>query len=480
MASAPRSNMLLIGLVIAIIVVGVLGYYLGSMTAPVYTTTYTQAAQTVVMTTTKTETVTPVYEPPAKIRAGFIYVGPIGDYGWSFMHDLGRKVVAELYKDWLETTYYDNIPESAVADKLRDLIGRGYNVLFTTSFGFMEGTRSVALQYPNLIFWHCSGYLREKNMGTYFADFYQVYYLNGLAAGALTKTGKVGYVAAFLIPEVVRHLSAFAIGAREVAQQRGLNLTLYVIEIGAWYDPAKAKAAAETLVEQYGVDVIAYTEDSTAIIEYAQEQFKLGKEIYVFSHYSPMYVYGPDVVVSGQLVRWEIIYADILGKIKAGIYTPTNLKNVDYWYLLNTGAVDMAAHIFPNGSVMHINPKFEGLLKGVTVTDKLSGKTMSVYDLIWLRYEQMRSAPMLMSFQQIATSHVYENITSITITIGGTPTTYPITPVFDPFMGPLSGYKIDKPTEKVTVAPGTRLGHDGLWSMDWVPDFVKIVGRAAG
>jgi len=102
LASAPRSNMLLVGLVIAIIVVGVLGYYLGSMTAPVYTTTYTQAAQTVVMTTTKTETVTPVYEPPAKIRAGFIYVGPIGDYGWTFMHDLGRRVVAELYKDWLE------------------------------------------------------------------------------------------------------------------------------------------------------------------------------------------------------------------------------------------------------------------------------------------------------------------------------------------------------------------------------------------
>lgn len=476
--------MLLVGLVIAIIVVGIIGYYLGSMAAPVrtiplmQTTTVTQAAQTITYTITKTETAAPIYTPPERIKAGFIYVGPIGDYGWTFMHDLGRKVVAELYKDWLDTTYYESVPEGAEVDKLRDLINKGYNVFFTTSFGFMEGTRSVALQYPNLIFWHCSGYLRENNMGTYFADFYQVYYLNGLAAGALTKTGKVGYVAAFLIPEVVRHLSAFAIGAREVAQQRGLDLTLYVIEIGAWYDPTKARAAAETLVNQYGVDVIAFTEDSTAIIEYAQEQFRLGKEIYVFSHYSPMYVYGPDVVVSGQLVRWEIIYADILGKIKAGIYTPTNLKNVDYWYLLNTGAVEMAAHIFPNGSVMYINPKFEGLLKGVTVTDKMSGKAMSVYDLIWLRYEQMRNAPMLMSFQQIATSHVYENITSITVTIGGTPTTYPIAPVFDPFMGPLSGYKIDNPAQKVTVASGARLGHADLWSMDWVPDFVKIIGRA--
>ncbi|MEM4471798.1 MAG: BMP family ABC transporter substrate-binding protein [Zestosphaera sp.] len=477
MSSAPRSSMLLVGLAIAIIVVGVLGYYIGSMTAPTQTTTVTQAAQTLTVTTTRTETVTPVYTPPEKIRAGFIYVGPIGDFGWTFMHDLGRKVVAELYKDWLETTYYESVPEGAVADRLRDLIRAGYNVFFTTSFGFMEGTHAVAQQYPNLIFWHCSGYLRDKNMGTYFADFYQIYYLNGLAAGALTKTGKVGYVAAFLIPEVVRHLSAFAIGAREVAQQRGLNLTLYVIEIGAWYDPAKARSAAETLVNQYGVDVIAFTEDSTAIVEYAQEQFNLGKKIYVFSHYSPMYVYGEDVVVSGQLVRWEIIYADILGKIKAGIYTPTNLQNVDYWYLLNTGAVEMAAHVFPNGSVMYINPKFVEPLKGVTVTDKISGKTMSVYDLIWLRYEQMRNAPMLMSFQQIATSHIYENVTSITITIGGTPTTYPIAPVFDPFMGPLSGYKIDNPSQKVTVAPGARLGHADLWSMDWVPDFVRIIGK---
>ncbi|MEO3993575.1 MAG: BMP family ABC transporter substrate-binding protein [Desulfurococcaceae archaeon TW002] len=469
MSSIPKPTMLLVGLIIAIIVVGVLGYYIGSMTVPV---------QTLTITTTKTETVTPVYTPPERIKAGFIYVGPIGDFGWTFMHDLGRKIVAELYKDWLETTYYENVPEAAVADKLRELIRAGYNVFFTTSFGFMEGTRDVAREYPNLIFWHCSGYLREKNMGTYFADFYQIYYLNGLAAGALTKTGKVGYVAAFLIPEVVRHLSAFAIGAREVAQQRGLNLTLYVIEIGAWYNPIAARSAAETLVNQYGVDVIAFTEDSTAIVEYAEEQYRLGKEIYVFSHYSPMYVYGPNVVVSGQLVRWEVIYADILGKIKAGIYTPTNLINVDYWYLLNTGAVEMAAHVFPDGSIMYINPKFEAPLKGVMVTDKMSGKTMNVYDLIWLRYEQMRNAPMLMSFQQVATSHIYENVTSITITIGGTPVTYPIAPVFDPFMGPLSGYKIDKPTERVTVAPGARLGHADLWAMDWVPDFVRIVGRA--
>ncbi|MEM2021134.1 MAG: BMP family ABC transporter substrate-binding protein [Zestosphaera sp.] len=472
MASTPKTSMLLVGLVIAIIVVGVLAYYLGSMTAP--TQTVTQAAQTVVTT----KTIIPTYTPPEKIKAGFIYVGPIGDFGWTYMHDLARKVVAGLYGDWLETTYIESVPEGAVADKLEDLVSRGYNVLFTTSFGFMEGTLATAKKHPDLIFWHCSGYLRNDNMGTYFADLYQVYYLNGLAAGALTKTGKVGYVAAFLIPEVVRHLSAFAVGAREVAEQRGLNLTLYVIEIGAWYDPTKARSAAETLVNEYGVDTLAFTEDSTAIVEYAQEQYSLGKEIYVFSHYSPMYTSGPDVVVSGQLVRWEVIYADILGKIKAGVYTTTNLKNVDYWYLLNTGAVDMAAHIYPNGSLMYINPRFSNALKSVMVTDKTSGQRINVYDLIWRRYEQMRNAPMLIAFQQLASSHVYENISSITIMIGETPIPYPIAPVFEPFTGPLSGYKIDDPSRKVVMSPGARLGHDDLWNMDWVPDYVRIIGRA--
>ncbi|MEM0106344.1 MAG: BMP family ABC transporter substrate-binding protein [Zestosphaera sp.] len=478
MTSNPKSSPVMVVLVIAVVVVGVLGYYLGGMAAPVQTVTQAAQTRTVTETRVKTETVVPTYRPPEKIKAAFIYVGPVGDFGWSYMHDLGRRVVADLYKDWLETTYIESVPEGAEADKLEELIRKGYNVLFTTSFGFMEGTLAVAKKHPEVIFWHCSGYLRNDNMGTYFADLYQVYYLNGLAAGALTKTGKVGYVAAFLIPEVVRHLSAFAIGAKEVAEQRGLDLTLYVIEIGAWYDPAKARAAAETLVSNYGVDVLAFTEDSTAVVEYAEEQSKLGKAVYVFGHYSPMYTYGPDVVVSGQLVRWEVIYADILNKVKAGLYTTTNLKNADYWYLLNTGAVEMAAHIFPNGSVMHINPKFYNALKSVTVTDKLTGQRMSAYDLIWLRYEQMRNAPMLISFQQMATSHIYENLTSAMITVGGEPVKYPIAPVFDPFMGPLTGYKIENPSQKVSVPSGARLGHDDLWNMDWVPDYVRIIGRA--
>ena len=150
-------------------------------------------------------------------------------------------------------------------------------MIFTTSFEFMDGTIAAGKKYPDVLFFHCSGYKRRANVGTYFADLYQIYYLNGLIAGALTKTGNIGYVAAYTIPEVVRHINAFAIGAKEVGEQLGKNIRVYVIEIGSWFDPTKAREAARTLVEQYNVDVLAYTEDSTAIVQYAQELYNTRK-----------------------------------------------------------------------------------------------------------------------------------------------------------------------------------------------------------
>ncbi|WFO76323.1 BMP family ABC transporter substrate-binding protein [Desulfurococcaceae archaeon MEX13E-LK6-19] len=422
------------------------------------------------------------YTPPEKVRAAFVYVGPVGDFGWTFQHDIGRRVAEELFgKDWLETTYVESVSEAQLSETIDNLISQGYNVIFTTSFEFMDKTIEAGKKYPDKFFFHCSGYKRYKNVGTYFADLYQIYYLNGLIAGALTKTGKIGYVAAFTIPEVVRHINAFAIGAKEVGEQLGKNITVYVIQIGAWYAPDKARQAAQTLVEQYGVDVIAYTEDSTAIIEWAQNLYETeGKLVYVFSHYSPGYSKGPDVVPSGQLVRWEVIYVDILAKIKAGIYTPYNLENVDYWYLLNTGAVELGAHIYENGSVMMINPKFVPELKNIKVKDKLTGEEVSVYDLVMRRYEEMKNAFMLTPLQLTAVTHKYENIATIKLNYGTEDNPryidYPIAAVFDPFTGPLSGYMKDEPSKKVTIPEGQRLGHDDLWEMQWFVDWVVFKG----
>ncbi|MEM1680822.1 MAG: BMP family ABC transporter substrate-binding protein [Sulfolobales archaeon] len=186
-----------------------------------------------------------------------MYVGPIGDYGWSHAHDVGRRYIETVFKDKVETYYVESVEEPKVYDVLKKLVGEGYKVIFTTSFGFMDGTLQAAKEFPNVIFFHCSGYKRWYNMGTYFADLYQLYYLNGLMAGALTKSGKVGYVAAHPIPEVVRHINAFALGVKEVNP----NAKVYVVWIHAWYDPPKARAAAESLIAQ-GVDVLAFTEDS--------------------------------------------------------------------------------------------------------------------------------------------------------------------------------------------------------------------------
>lgn len=445
-------------IIVAIIVAGAVGFFIGQYTAPP----------------------PPQYKPPEKIRAAFLYVGPVGDAGWTYMHDIGRKYVQELFKEWLETTYVESVTPDTLISTVDQLVAQGYNVIFTTSFDFMDATIEAAKKYPNVMFFHCSGYKRAPNVGTYFADLYEVYYLNGLIAGALTETGQIGYVAAYLIPEVVRHINAFAIGAKEVGDFLGKNITVHVIEIGGWYAPDKAEQAARTLVNQYRVDVLAFTEDSSRIVEFGE-----ANKIYVFSHYGPMAKYGPTYTVSGQIVRWEVIYADILVKIKAGVLTPYNLDKVDYWYLMSSGAVDMGADIGDDGRPILINSIYIDKLKSITVKDKLTGETLSVYNLVMRRYEQFKNAFAVIPLQFSSETHKYENISRITIDWGGRigVKPYPIASAYDPFIGPLTGYCIsDKPTSTycqgkpvgttVSIPSGVRLSHDDLWTMDYFMSWV--------
>lgn len=310
-----------------------------------------------------------------KLKVGFIYVGPIGDYGWTNAHDVGRRIVEQQLP--VETLYVESVPEGRVEPFIDRLVGQGAKVVFTTSFGFMDGTLATAQRYPNVIFAHASGFKRARNMATYMADFYQVYYLNGLMAGALTKTNKVGYVGAFPIPEVKRHLDAFALGVRYVNP----SATIQVRWIFDWFSPAKAKEATQALIGD-GVDVFAFTEDSPTVI---QESSK--KNLLSFAHYSPMYKFAPKHVISGELVHWETIYLDFLRKVLAGKYTADNLQNVDYWWLLAEKAVEVGAE--PG---MMINPLFVSALKAATVKTADLG-TLSVYDLIQRRLAQMSKNP---------------------------------------------------------------------------------------
>lgn len=355
-----------------------------------------------------------------RIKAGFIYVGPIGDYGYSNAHDVGRRYVEEKFP-WLDTVYIESVPEGDVERYIDRLINdEKCDIVFTTSFGFMDGTAKAAKKYPDKVFEHCSGYVRDTNLGTYFAELYQMYYLNGLMAGALTKSNKIGYVAAFPTPEVVRHINAYALGVKETNP----DAKVYVRWLYAWYDPAKAKEAAESLITE-GVDALAFTEDSTAVIDSGEEHTKQGKQIYVFSHYSPMQKFGPNTVVSGQLVDWGIMYEEILRRL----YTNT-WDNRDYWWLAKEGACDLGGEFG-----VPINPKFESELKSKKVKDPIFGE-ISVYDLVMKRLAQMKEPTVL----------------------------------FDPFTGPIKDQ-----SGSVRIKAGERASHDLLWSVDWFVD--NVVGE---
>lgn len=334
------------------------------------------------------------------LKVGFIYVGPIGDMGWTHAHDQARQIVEDTFP-WVETVYQESVPEAKVEGVIDRMIRRERcDVVFTTSFGFWEGTIDAAKKYPDKIFAHCSGFKRLPNVATYMADFYQVYYLNGLMAGALSKTNKIGYVGAFPIPEVKRHINAFTIGVLEVNPRA----EVHVRWIEAWFDPAKAKEATNSLIDA-GCDVFAFTEDSDTVVQVAAQN-----EFPAFGHYSPMYNSAPDYVVSGQLVHWELFYLDFLSKVYAGYYTSKNLENIDYWGLLKEGAVEVGAKFD-----MPINPKWKGKL----------GKT---YDLVHKRLDQMKNPQM----------------------------------VFDPFTGPIYSR-----TGKIVVPRGEQADYDHLLTIEY-------------
>ena len=312
-----------------------------------------------------------------KLKAGFVYVGPVGDYGWSHAHDVGRKF-AESKLPWLETVFIESVAESDSARIIdRFVQGEKVDVVFTTSFGYMDDTVKAGAKYPDKLFMHCSGFKQTPNVGTYFADLYQTYYLNGLMAGAMTKTNKIGYVAAFPIPELIRHINAFALGIKAVNPKA----KVHVKWIYAWYGPDKAREAAEALIAE-GCDNLAFTEDTPAVIEVGQEHTEKGKQIYTYSHYSPMQQYGKDSVVSGQLVDWGVMYVKILQDIYNGSW-----KKDDLWWLIAEKAAILGGS-FDN----IINPIFVDELKMKMVDTADFGK-ISVYDLILKRYEQMQKGP---------------------------------------------------------------------------------------
>jgi simple sugar transport system substrate-binding protein len=202
------------------------------------------------------------------LKVGFVYVGPVGDHGWTYRHDVGRQAIEKALGTKVETTFVESVKEGPDAERvIQQLAASGHGLIFTTSFGFGNPTVKVAKRNPEVRFEHATGYKRGKNVSTYMARFYEGRYVAGVIAGKVTKSNVIGYVASFPIPEVVRGISSFMLGARSVNPKT----TIKVVWVNSWYDPPKEGDAAKALIDQ-GADIITQHTDSPAPLQVAQNR----------------------------------------------------------------------------------------------------------------------------------------------------------------------------------------------------------------
>ena len=221
----------------------------------------------------KEEAPAPQAAAPAKaepLKAAWVYVGPVGDAGWSFAHDLGRKAVEAEYGDKVKTTLVEKVPEGADAERvIRDLAAQGNKIIFATSFGYMEAMFKVAADFPDVRFEHATGYKTAANMRLYDSKFYEPSYMAGVIAGKMTRTNTLGFVGSFPIPEVLRNINAFTLGAQSVNPK----IKTKVVWINTWFDPPKESDAAQSLING-GADVLLQNTDSTAVLQTADKNGK--------------------------------------------------------------------------------------------------------------------------------------------------------------------------------------------------------------
>ncbi|MGB0900425.1 BMP family ABC transporter substrate-binding protein [Halocynthiibacter sp.] len=233
------------------------------------------------------------------LKVGFVYVGPVGDFGWSYEHDQGRQAVEEHFGDAVETTFVESVPEGADAERvLTQMALSGNELIFTTSFGYMDPTINVAAKFPNVRFEHATGYKNADNVSTYSARFYEGRAVLGTIAGRMTETNKVGYIASFPIPEVIRGINSAYIHAQKVNP----DVEFKIVWVYTWFDPAKEADAATALIEQ-GVDVIMQHTDSPAAMTIAEE-----RGIMAFGQASDMKQFGPTARLSSIIDDWAPYY----------------------------------------------------------------------------------------------------------------------------------------------------------------------------
>ena len=264
-----------------------------------------------------------------KMKVGFIYIGPPGDHGWTYSHDQSRLEVENVLGDHVETTYVEGVPEGPDAERaIAKLAETGHKLIFTTSFGYMEPTLKVPKRFPDVYFEHATGYKQSSNVATYSARFYEGRYVQGVIAGKMSKSGIIGYIASFPIPEVIRGINAFMLGA----QTQNPDIKVKIIWVYTWFDPPKEADAAKIMMDQ-GADIITQHTDSTAALQAAAS-----RNVYAFGQASDMIQFAPKTQLTAILDNWGAYYisrtADaLLKKWKGG---------GDTWNGMKEGMVGMA------------------------------------------------------------------------------------------------------------------------------------------
>jgi len=390
-------------------------------------------------------------EVPRRLKTLWIYVGPIADIGWTAAHHEGRGYVETRFGGLVETKFIEKVSEAEARKVIEsELTRERYDAVFATSYGFKDAVKELARDFKDVKFYHCSGEFEAfqdlPNVTTYFAEFYQLYYLNGVAAGAVTESCKVGYVPAFLIPEVVRHINAFALGAVHGAKLMGKcgdgeRLEIYSTSpLKDWFAPDAAAASARHLVIRYNVDVIAFTEDTTSVLDVAEEYHAKGVKVYSFSHYSNMYEHYKKIGktlkshLTGQVANWGPIYEYLLARLMAGVFVKE-----DIWTRIGD--------FTPFRWRLPVERSTAGQSEGTVYLAPLNTEVIPAKALAEIK-------------------RIYEDMKEM---------------AFEPFTGPIRGYKIDfdgRPQEepKLKVEPGYRLGRGELWYMDWF--YEKIISPA--
>ncbi len=286
------------------------------------------------------------------LKVGFVYLGPVGDFGWTYQHDEARKDAVKHFGDKISTVFVENVPEGPDSEHvIADLATKGSKLIFTTSFGYMNYTLKVAKDFPDVKFEHCTGYKREKNVATYNIRFYQGRYVQGVIAGKVTKSNTVGYIASVPVPEVVQGMNAFLLGMRSVNPKAVLKF----IMINSWYDPGKEGDAAKALIDQ-GCDVITQHTDSPSPLQVAES-----RGVKAFGEATDMSKFAPKMQMSAIVNNWGGYYIKRIQAVLDGTWA-----SADVWGGFDSGMLEMAK--FAN------MPDDVKALAETTVSDIKSGK----------------------------------------------------------------------------------------------------------